>query len=374
MIKKCVPGVIAMALLAACSHPEPVAEAPRPVLVRVLAEGPVAGGAVYSGEVRARYESDLSFRIAGKIVERKVDVGSTVKPGQVLARLDPTDAGLSAEAARAQLAAARNEYVFAKAEMERYRDLVGRNFVSRSVLEAKEATYKSAAARVEQAQAQATVAANQAGYTTLVADQAGVITAVSGEVGQVVKDGTPVLRLAREGEREVLIGVPESRIAELRKSGQVLVRLWARPDASFKGRVREIAPAADAATRTYAVRISILEPTSEIQLGMTANVILPSDSGRDGALLVPASAVFESQGRSAVWVMQAEGELVKPVLRSVSVAQYREDGVLLSGGVKAGETIAVAGAHKIVAGQPLKPVAEGKPAPAALPVTVKAGD
>lgn len=373
MIHKSLPGVIAMALLAACSHPEPVAEAPRPVLVRVLAEGPVAGGAVYSGEVRARYESDLSFRIAGKIVERKVDVGSTVKPGQVLARLDPTDAGLSAEAARAQLAAARNEYVFAKAEMERYRDLVSRNFVSRSVLEAKEATYKSAAARVEQAQAQATVAANQAGYTALLADQAGVITAVSGEVGQVVKEGTPVLRLAREGEREVLIGVPESRIAELRKSGQVLVRLWARPDASFKGRVREIAPAADAATRTYAVRISIVEPTPEVQLGMTANVILPSDSGRDGALLVPASAVFESEGRSAVWVMQAEGELVKPVRRSVSVVQYREDGVLLSGGVRAGETIAVAGVHKIVAGQPLKPVAEGKPAAVALPVTVKAG-
>lgn len=373
MINKCVPGVLAVALLAACSHPEPVAEAPRPVLVQVLAGAPVAGGAVYSGEVRARYESDLSFRIAGKIVERKVDVGSVVKPGQLLARLDPTDAGLSAEAARAQLAAARNEYVFAKAEMERYRDLVGRNFVSRSVLEAKEATYKSAAARVEQAQAQATVAGNQAGYTNLVADQAGVITAVSGEVGQVVKDGTPVLRLAREGEREVLIGVPESRISELRKSGQVLVRLWARPDASLKGRVREIAPAADAATRTYAVRISIVEPTPDVQLGMTANVILPSDSGRDGALLVPASAVFESQGSSAVWVMQADGELVKPVLRSVSVVQYREDGVLLGGGVKAGETIAVAGVHKIVAGQALKPVAEGKPAAAALPVAVKAG-
>ncbi|KAB2964922.1 efflux RND transporter periplasmic adaptor subunit [Zoogloea sp.] len=373
MIHKLVPGVLAMALLGACSHPEPVAEAPRPVLVQVLAGAPVAGGAVYSGEVRARYESDLSFRIAGKIIERKVDVGSSVKPGQLLARLDPTDAGLSAEAARAQLAAARNEYVFAKAEMERYRDLVGRNFVSRSVLEAKEATYKSAAARVEQAQAQATVAGNQAGYTSLVADQAGVITAVSGEVGQVVKDGTPVLRLAREGEREVLIGVPESRIADLRKSGQVLVRLWARPEASLKGRVREIAPAADAATRTYAVRISILEPTPDVQLGMTANVILPSDSGRDGALLVPASAVFEHQGSSAVWVMQADGELVKPVLRNVSVAQYREDGVLLSAGVKAGEIIAVAGVHKIVAGQALKPVTGGKPAAAALPVAVKAG-
>ena len=364
-------SAVALAVLAACSKPAPVAEAPRPVVVQKLALAPVSAGALYSGEVRARYESDLAFRIAGKVVERKVDVGAVVKPGQVLARLDPADAGLNAEAARAQLAAAQNEYAFAKAEVERYRDLVGKNFVSRSVLEAKESSFKSAAARVEQARAQATVAGNQTAYTSLVADQAGVITAVSAEVGQVVKDSAVVMKLARDGEREVLIAMPESRIAALRAIEHIEIRLWSQPDVALKGKVREIAPSADAATRTYAVRVSILNPGPAVQLGMTANVILPDAAAAAGALLVPTSAVFEHQGGSAVWVMQAEGALVRPVLRPVTVRQYREDGVLLAGGVQPGETIAVAGVHKIVAGQLLQPVSPATPA--AAPLAVKTG-
>ena len=207
MNRRILIGALTVALLSACSKPQPVAEGPRPVMVQKLALSSVQAGALYSGEVRARYESDLAFRIAGKIIERKVDVGAVVKPGQLLARLDPSDAGLNAEAARAQLAAAQNELVYAKAEVERYRDLVAKNFVSRSVLDAKETTFKSALARVEQARAQATVAGNQAGYTSLVADQAGVITAITAEVGQVVKDSAPVMKLARDGEREVLIAV-----------------------------------------------------------------------------------------------------------------------------------------------------------------------
>ena len=356
---------LAVVVLCACSKPAPVAEAPRPVLVRKLGLTPVTAGALYSGEVRARYESDLAFRVAGKIVERRVDVGAVVRPGQVLARLDPSDAGLNAEAARAQLAAAQNELTYAKAEVERYRDLVAKNFVSRSVLDAKETTYKSAAARVEQARAQATVAGNQAGYTSLVAEQAGVITAVSAEVGQVVKDSAVVMKLARDGEREVLIAVPESRIAALRKAGRIEVRLVAEPDVAMRGRVREIAPSADAATRTYAVRVTIVDPGPAVQLGMTANVILPDEGAAAGVLLVPATAVFEHQGGSAVWVMQAEGALVKPVLRKVEVRQYREDGVLLGGGVQPGETIAVAGVHKIVAGQLLQPQSQVSTRPAA---------
>lgn len=371
MTRNLVLSILFAAVLAACSKPEPVAETPRPVVVHKLALAPVAVGALYAGEVRARYESDLAFRITGKIVERRVDVGTAVKPGQVLARLDPTDAGLNAEAARAQLAAAQNEYAFAKAEVERYRDLVGKNFVSRSVLDAKESTFKSAEARVAQARAQASVAGNQRGYTTLVADQAGVITAVSGEVGQVVKDSAVVMKLARDGEREVLIAVPESRLSALRAAKGVEIRLWAQPEAALQGRVREIAPSADPATRTYAVRVSIIDATPAVQLGMTANVVLPDASAAAGALLVPATAVFEHDGRSAVWVMQAEGALVKPVLRPVTVRQYREDGVLIADGVKPGETIAAAGVHKIVAGQLLQPVAPNQPAPAA--VSVKAG-
>ncbi|WP_298623593.1 efflux RND transporter periplasmic adaptor subunit [uncultured Zoogloea sp.] len=366
MNRRILLGALSVALLSACSKPQPVAEGPRPVMVQKLALSSVQAGALYSGEVRARYESDLAFRITGKIIERKVDVGAVVKPGQLLARLDPSDAGLNAEAARAQLAAAQNELTYAKAEVERYRDLVAKNFVSRSVLDAKETSFKSAAARVEQARAQATVAGNQAGYTSLVADQAGVITAITAEVGQVVKDSAPVMKLARDGEREVLIAVPESRIAALRKAGNIEVRLLAAPDAVFVGRVREVAPAADAATRTYAVRVTIVNATPEVQLGMTANVILPDAAAADGGLLVPATALFEHDGGSAVWVLQPEGELVKAVLRKVQVRQFREDGVLLTGGVQPGETIAAAGVHKIVAGQLMQPRVASRPAAATV--------
>lgn len=348
-------AVFAFGLLAACSKPEPVAEAARPVMAYTLASAPVAPVALYTGEVRARYESDLAFRIGGKIVERRVDVGAVVKPGEVLARLDPADAGLNAEAAQAQLAAADNELAYARAELLRYRDLVAKNFVSRSVLDAKETAFRSAAARVEQARAQAGVAGRQAGYTRLVADQPGVVTAVFAEVGQVVKDATVVMKLAREGEREVLIAVPETRIAELKKAGRVEVCLWTQPDVALAGRVREIAPSADAASRTYAVRVSIVDPAPALQLGMTANVSL-ADAAPAG-LLVPSTAVFEQGGASAVWVLQPEGELVRPVLRPVTVRQYREDGALISAGLKAGETVAAAGVHKIVAGQALRPVA-----------------
>ncbi|GLT23759.1 RND transporter MFP subunit [Zoogloea oryzae] len=366
MNRRILIGALTVALLSACSKPQPVAEGPRPVMVQKLALSSVQAGALYSGEVRARYESDLAFRITGKIIERKVDVGAVVKPGQLLARLDPSDAGLNAEAARAQLAAAQNELAYAKAEVERYRDLVAKNFVSRSVLDAKETTFKSALARVEQARAQATVAGNQAGYTSLVADQAGVITAITAEVGQVVKDSAPVMKLARDGEREVLIAVPESRIAALRKAGSIEVRLLAAPDAVFAGRVREVAPAADAATRTYAVRVTIVNATPEVQLGMTANVILPDAAAAGGGLLVPATALFEHDGGSAVWVLQPEGELVKAVLRKVQVRQFREDGVLLAGGVQPGETIAAAGVHKIVAGQLMQPRVASRPAAATV--------
>lgn len=177
-------AALGAALLGACSPPAPPPPAARPVVVHELALAPLAAAALYSGEVRARHESELAFRVAGKIVERRVELGSMVTPGQVLARLDPADAGLAATAAAAQLAAARADHALAEAEVLRYRELLARGFVSKSALDTRESAFKAAAARVEQARAQATVAANQAAYTTLVADEAGVITAVNAEVGQ----------------------------------------------------------------------------------------------------------------------------------------------------------------------------------------------
>ncbi|MDD3352805.1 efflux RND transporter periplasmic adaptor subunit [Zoogloea sp.] len=356
-------------LLAACPRQELAVEAPRPVLVHPVGDVSLTAGAVYTGEIRARHESELAFRVSGKLVERRVDVGAAVRPGQVLARLDPADAGLGAEAARAQLVAARTEHAFAKAEVERYRDLVGRNFVSRSVLDGKEAAFNAAAARVAQATAQAQIAAHQAEYTNLVASQAGVITEVMAEAGQVLRETTPVFKLARDGEREVLIAVPESRIVALREAGPMEVRLPSLPEIRHEGRVREVAPSADPATRTYAVRVRILQPAPEIRLGMTANVILPDPVAAAGAVRVPSRAVFEHQGRSAVWVLKAEGELVRSELRLVRIGQYREDGVWIRDGLKAGERIAAAGVNKIVAGQTLRP----RPEPGVVPAGARTG-
>ncbi|NTV09644.1 MAG: efflux RND transporter periplasmic adaptor subunit [Zoogloea sp.] len=338
--------------LAGCGKEAPPPPPPRIVLVQQAAPASaLADGALYTGEVRARYESDLGFRIAGKIVARRVDVGATVAAGTVLAELDPTDAALSAEAANAQLAAADTDLALARAELARYRDLVAKNFVSRSVLDAKEATWKAAAARAEQARAQARVAHNQAGYTRLVADKPGVVSAVFAEAGQVVKDGTPVVRLSRPGEKEVVIAVPESRLAQLRAAREVSIRLWSQPDRRLRGAIREIAPVADAATRTYAVKVRLLDDDPAVQLGMTASVIL-SDGGADaGSVLVPATAVFQQEGGAAVWVIKG----ARPVLRRVQVKQFREDGVLLSAGLKPGETIAVAGVHKLVADETVRP-------------------
>ena len=203
----------AVAAVTACSKHEPPAPAPRAVIAQVVGAKPTEGANVYSGEVRARHENDLAFRVGGKVVARYVDVGATVKKGTELARLDPQDAQLGVESARSQLAAAEADHALAKAELARYRDLYAKQYVSKAVLDARENTFNTTKARLEQARAQAQVARNQSSYTTLVAEADGVITAVNVEAGQVVSSGQPVLRFARPEEKEVAINVPETRLA-----------------------------------------------------------------------------------------------------------------------------------------------------------------
>ena len=218
------------AALAACGKQEAQAPAPRPVIAQVVGAKPAESANLYSGEVRARYENDLAFRVGGKVVARFVDVGATVKKGEQLARLDPQDLQLNVESARQQLAAAEADHVHAKAELERYRELRAKQYVSQAVLDARESTFNTTKARLEQARAQAQVARNQSSYTTLVAEADGVITAVSVEAGQVVSAGQAVMRFARPEEKEIAINVPETRLAELRDASQVLIALWAAHD------------------------------------------------------------------------------------------------------------------------------------------------
>ena len=335
-------AAIALALLAACARQAPPPPAPRAVIAQVVGAAPVQAANVYSGEVRARYETDLAFRVGGKVVARYVDVGAVVKKGQALARLDPQDARLNVEAARSALAAADADHALARAEVERYRDLFDKKFVSQAVLDARETTFNTTRAKLEQSRAQALVAANQSAYTTLAAEADGVVTAVSLEPGQVVSPGQTVLRFARPDEKEVAISVPESRLAELRDAREILVAVLAAPDKPAAGRIREIAPIADAATRTFAVRVSMLDPDPAVKLGMTANVAL-GEPKSEAVIRLPLAALTQVGGRAAVWVVDAQTSKVH--LRPIEVGAYREDGVTVAAGLKPGEVVVLSLIH-----------------------------
>lgn len=342
-----IPLVLAT-LLAACgtSEPEPV-PAPK-VLVHTVGRG-AAGDMVFNGEIRARHEIDLSFRVGGKLMQRPVDVGAEVKAGQVLARLDPADLQLAAEAARAQMAAAESDLTTARSERERYADLLAKKFVSQAAFDAKDNALNAARARLEQARSQSRISGNQAAYGTLTAEFPAVVTTVLAEAGQVLTAGQPVLRIARPEEKEVLIAVPEGQIAAVRAAKQIAVQLWAAPDAQLAGELRELSPAADAATRTYAARIRLPRAPADLQLGMTARVLV---FGQEAASLhVPLSAVVDHGQGPQVWVVQAGKAHRKPVV----VRQFREDGVVLSEGLTDGELLIVAGTGKLVEGQAVTP-------------------
>lgn len=348
--------VVTAALLAACGTKEPPAPLVRPVVLTKVSVGAGADTAVFAGEVRPRHETDLGFRIAGKLAERLVDVGARVRRGQALARLDPADVGLQAEAAKAQVAATETEYKFAQAEYDRYQGLLREKFISASALDAKRNAADTNRAKWEQARANLAVAQNQAGYATLVANDDGVITAVNAEPGQVVTVGQAVVRLARETEREVLISVPENRLRELTTAGQLVIALWANPGKLYQGKVREVSPSVDPATRTFAVRVTILDADPTVQWGMTANVGALGAAAAPTAVL-PLTSIYQKDGKPAVWRYDATTHAV--TLIPITVAQYREDGVVVTGGIADGDVIVAAGVHKLQPGQVVKPYEGG---------------
>jgi RND family efflux transporter MFP subunit len=343
------------AALAACGQPPAQAPAPRAVIAQVVGTQADDTGNLYSGEVRARHEHDLAFRVGGKVVARYVDVGAQVTRGQPLARLDPQDAHLAVDAARSQLAAASADHELAAAELERYRDLHARNFVSRAVLDARETTFNTTKARLEQTRAQVATARNQSAYTTLVADADGVITGVGVEPGQVVAAGQPVMRFARPDEKEVAINVPETRLAELRDATDIRVSVWAAPDRRYRGRIREIAPTADPATRTFTVKITIVDPDGPVRLGMTANVAIGDGAGEQ-VVVLPLTALAQVDGKPAVWVFDPRSSKVN--LRPVVVGAYREDGVVVRDGLRPGEIVVTVGVHKLLPDETVRVVSE----------------
>lgn len=334
----------AIAGLAGCRAGDPPAPPLPVVLVQAAAPAP-ARAATYTGEIRARHEVDLAFRVGGKIAARLVDVGAEIKSGQALARLDPTDLELAASAARAQLAAAESEASTAAAERERYLGLLTKKFVSQAAFEARDNTLNSARARLDQLRSQSRISTNQAGYGTLSSPFPAVVTAVVADTGQVVSPGQAVFRVARPDELEVAIAVPEGRVSELQAAKGMRISLWAAPALTLQGELRELAPLADPASRTYAGRIRIINPSPAVRLGMTARVALSDEADSD--LLVPLSAVVDL-GKGPVVRVVEDGKIAS---RPVRVATFRDDGVSLAAGLQPGEQIIVSGAGHLAEGQ-----------------------
>ena len=354
--------VAATMLLSACSKPAPTEEPIRAVKVLTAGVGSMNSGAEFAGEVRARVDSRLGFRVSGKIVRRQAELGQRVKAGDVLAQLDPQDYQLAAQAARAQVVAAQTNRDLAAADFKRYKELRDQNFISGAELERRDAALKAAQAQFDQAQAQGSALGNQAAYTTLVADVSGVVTAIEAEPGQVVAAGTPVVRIAKDGPRDVVFAVPEDKVALIKVGSDADVRAWAA-NVSLKGQVREVAASADPVTRTFAVKVAL--PTQDaLALGTTVSV-LPHALDRSSVQVIklPTSALRQDGKTSAVWLLDTTSMTVK--LQPIQIATADGNEVVVAGGLQPGMQVVSAGVHVLSPGQKVKLYKEKlPPAPA----------
>lgn len=360
--------------ISACSRAEPVPEPVRAVRTLTVAAQTTGGSWEYAGEVRARTESRLGFRVGGKILRRNADVGDTVKAGQVLAQLDPQDLKLGQDAARAALVGAQSHFDQAAADLKRFRELRDQGFISSAELERRDTTFKAAQAQLDQARAQASVQSNQAAYAALVADAGGVITGVDAEPGMVVAAGAPVVRLAHDGPRDVVFAVPEDKVGLVKalaaQPGRFRVRPWGAGAEALPATIREIAAAADPVTRTFAVKADVGQ--AALRLGQTATVLVDAPQ-TTGVTKLPLSALKEEKGRSIVFVVDPGSMTVR--VQPVQVAGADGNEVVIAAGLTPGQVVVTAGVHVLGAGQKVRfYVDPGAPSASAVhgtPVAVK---
>lgn len=344
-------GIFSILSLSACHKPDTPPAPPPIVMVAQPVQG-ASGQSNYSGEVRARQESALSFRVGGKVTQRLVDVGAHVQIGQVLAVLDPTDANLQRNSARAQLDSALSSERIAKTELERYRQLLPSNAISRSQFDQIENQYKTAHSNMQQAQANYNVVNNQADYATLRADKNGVIVARNVETGQVVSAGEPVYTLAIDGEREVLIGVPEQVIEQFKPNQPVQVSLWSNARQLLPAYVREISPAADA-SRTFAVRVAFSNRNAPVKIGQSARVFVVTTNNQT-QLAVPLAALNSENQQKFVLVFNAQTNAL--IKKPVQTGAYGRDSVPVLAGLNPSDWVVIGGVHMLQAGQKVRAV------------------
>jgi len=311
------------------------------------------GGAVssptysYSGEVCGRYESQLAFQVSGKIIKRRVELGTIVKPGDVLMEIDAKDIRQNLNSNSAGVYSAQAQLKLAESNLDRYRKLYAENAISQSQLDQYQNAYETAKASVQQASAQYAQGANQLDYSLLTSDRGGVVSSISAEAGQVVSSGQAVVTIVQDGEREIEINVPENRIGELRKMENINVTFWALPNLTIPGKIREVSPIADKVSRTYKVRISLINPPQEVKLGMTATVVVNHTGSVESQFYVPLSAIYQNGQQPCVWVVN-DGIVT---LRPITVGYFGKDSVQVLSGIKAGDVVITAGVHKVREGQ-----------------------
>lgn len=351
-------ALLAVLALAGCSRREVPPDPVRAVRTVVLAQASAGGVQEYAAEVQARTESQLGFRVDGKLVRRQAEVGRHVAAGELLAQLDPEDLRLAQTAAQATVRSAQVNAEMAQADFKRFRELYEQGFISAAELDRRETTLKAARAQLEQARAQAGVQANQAAYSDLRASVAGVVTAVMAEPGAVLAAGTPVLRLAHDGPRDVVFAVPEDEVGRLRtmlgRPGAVRVRLWGRED-TMPATVREVAAAADPATRTFAVKADV--GAGAAQLGQTASVLIEQPRV-EGVAKLPLTAVVQFQGKTSVWVLDRATMTVRP--QPIETGGTDGNSVVVAGGLASGAVVVTAGAHVLSPGQKVRLYEEAK--------------
>lgn len=361
--------LLACLLLQACSKPVPAEEPVRAVKVLTVGLDAMQSGAEYAGEVRSRVESRLGFRVSGKLLRRHVELGQHVNAGELLAQLDPQDFKLAADGSRAQLAAAATNRDLALADYKRYKDLREQNFISAAELERRDTALKAAQAQVDQAQAQLAALGNQTAYANLVADVAGVVTSVDAEPGQVLAAGTPILRIAQDGPRDVVFAVPEDKVGKLKVGSQVLVQAWAEQK-SASAIVREVAASADPVTRTFTVKVGLNGPETW-PLGSTVT-IAPKALDRSGPSVIklPTSALQHDGEKAAVWVLEKATMTVRLQPIAISTADGNE--VVVSQGLEPGMQVVSVGAHVLNPGQKVTIYQSKQAAAAAAPSSVPA--
>lgn len=339
-------------LLAACNKAPPPVEKPRPVKLITVGAASVQGQVELAGEVRARTESVLGFRVPGKIITRQVEAGQRVRKGDVLAKLDPRDYALAQSSAESQVAAAQADLEVAQAEYRRYQELRGKNFVSELDLDRKRVAAAAAEARLAGVKSGATLEGNRLEDAVLRADADGVVIGVLADAGEVVAAGQPVVSLALDGAREVAVEFPEDR-TPLARLGRAEVSLWAQPGVKYPAQLRELAAAADPVTRTFRARYSVHAPAGALALGQSATVRLVLPAQKGGTRL-PTTALVEDHGQTRVW----QFDPVAGVIRSVPVKVAGIDGnEVIVAGLTSGAQVVVAGVHVLSEGQKVRPLA-----------------